>query len=127
MNKAKAPSQRQLRVGEQIRHIVSEVMQRGLFHKDGLLSANHITVSEVRTSPDLKNATAYVIGHGDKNMDSILKALNEESHIFQKEINRQSNLKFTPKIRFVVDHSFEQAQRIEDILKEVSLPPDQED
>lgn len=118
------PSQRQLRVGEQIKHIVAETLQRGHFHDEALLSAGNITVTEVRISPDLKNATAYVMTLGGGDMNDILPALNESTQTFQKEINRQSNLKFTPRIRFVADNSFEQAERIESILRDLDIPED---
>lgn len=124
---SKGPSQRQLRVGEQIRHIVADVMQRGHFHEETLMDAGKITVTEVRTSPDLKNATAYVLFLGGDVNKSVLDALNAEHHVFQKEINRQSNLKFTPRIRFVRDESFEEAQRIESLLREVHIPEDTDD
>lgn len=112
------PSQRQLRVGEQLRHLIAEVLQRGHFHDEMLFkSAQNITVSEVRVSPDLKNATAYVMTLGGKDMSAILPALNECAPYFQKEIGRSLQLRFTPKIRFAVDNSFENADRIERLLK----------
>lgn len=110
------PSQRQLRVGEQIRHIIAETLQRGHFH-DNALFDHSVTVTEVRVTPDLKNARAYVMSLGGDNMDDILPALNDEARTFQKEINRQTNLKFTPRVMFVTDDSFEEANRIEDILR----------
>ena len=118
------PSQRQLRVGEQIKHIVAETMRRGHFHSAVLLNAGMITVTEVRVSPDLKNATAYVMSLGGAGMGEIIPALNESAHIFQKEINRQANLKFTPRIKFVLDESFEQAKRIDDLLRDIHIPAD---
>ena len=123
---SKGPSQRQLRVGEQIRHIVADTMARGHFHVESLLNAGNITVSEVRVSPDLKNATAYVMSLGGENMEEILPALNDEAPTFQKEINRQSNLKFTPRIRFVMDESFDNVSAIDNILKEIDLPQNDE-
>ncbi len=119
------PSQRQLRVGEQLRHIVAECLQRGHFHHEILLSAKGITVTEVRCSPDLRNATAYVMSLGGSNMDEILPALNDEARYFQKEINRNSNLKFTPRLRFKADESFDEAQRIDQLLKSVHIPEDE--
>lgn len=113
------PSQRQRRVGEQIRHIIADTLQRGHFHDEILLNAANITVTEVRPSPDLKQATAYVMALGGKDMDSILPALNNNAAVFQKEINRQSNLKFTPKIRFKMDKTFGEAARIEELLREI--------
>ena len=121
--RAQGPSQRQLRVGEQIRHIVAATMARGHFHGESLLDAGKVTVTEVRVSPDLKNATAYVMALGGEDMEAILPALNHEHAVFQKEINRQSNLKFTPRIRFVMDESFDNVSVIDNILREV-LPAD---
>ncbi len=114
------PSQRQLRVGEQIRHIMSETLQRGHFYSAPLISAsNNISVTEVRPSPDLKQATAYVISLNGEDMDSLLPALNHDASVFQKEINDKANLKFTPKIRFKIDTSFEKAQRLDEILSNI--------
>ncbi len=121
MSRGAEPSQRQLRVGEQLRHAISETLQRGNFHDELLInSAHEVTVSEVRASPDLKKATVYVISLGGKDMESLLPALNESAAYFQKEIGNKLDLRFTPRIHFVVDHSFEEAQRIEKILD--SLP-----
>lgn len=114
---SREPSQRQLRVGEQLRHIIAETMQRGHFHDAILMDAGKITVTEVRVSPDLKNARAYIMPLGGNDMDVILPALNAETHVFQKEINRQSSLKFTPKIHFVGDESFDEADKIEALLR----------
>lgn len=122
-NQGKGPSQRQLRVGEQIRHIVADTLQRGHFNHESLLNSS-ITVSEVRISPDLKNASAYIMplggmGSDGVDIDGILDALNNEKNIFQKEIGRQSNLKFTPRLDFRKDKSFETAGRIEELIHEI--------
>lgn len=122
------PSQRQLRVGEQIRHIISDTLRRGHFNSTILLDkADTITVSEVRPSPDLRHARAYVMSLGGLNIDEILPALNEETHIFQKAIARAANLKFTPRVRFVVDDSFANAEHIENLLRGVHIPADEEE
>lgn len=114
------PSQRQLRVGEQLRHIIAETMARGHFRDEILIDkASIVTVTEVRPAPDLKQATAYVIALGGENMDKILPALNEEAFLFQKDINAKSNLKFTPKIRFKHDVSFDKAQKLDQILSTI--------
>ena len=89
---SKEPTQRQLRVGEQLKQIIAQTMLRGHFSHRDLLDASQVTVSEVRVSPDLKNATAYVMTLGGANIDTILPALNDEAHTFQKEINRQSEM-----------------------------------
>jgi ribosome-binding factor A len=118
-SKSAGPSQRQLRVGEQMRHIIAETMQRGHFNSDALAQAGRLTITEVRVSPDLKIARAYVMALGGDDLAGILPALNDQAHMFQKEINRQAQLKFTPKIRFVADESFESANRIDEILREL--------
>lgn len=120
------PSQRQLRVGEQIRHMIVETLQFGTFHDERLMDdAMGVTVSEVRCSPDLKNATAYVMTLGGKNLEETLEALNDAAPFFQKEINRKATLKFTPRVTFKRDKSFDEAQKIESIIK--NLPPAADD
>lgn len=119
------PSQRQLRVGEQLRHIISETLHRGHFQHELLLdAAATVTVSEVRASPDLKHARVYVMALGGMEMDKILPALNEVSHVFQREIARQAKLKFTPRVKFVADDSFANAAHIENLLRGVYIPSD---
>jgi ribosome-binding factor A len=115
-NSINQPSQRQLRVGEQIKEVIAQALLRGHFHHEALLESSTITVTEVRVSPDLKHATAYVISLGGKNMDDILPALNEEAHSFQKEINRQTDLKFTPRLQFRLDDTFDKVTRLESIM-----------
>lgn len=111
------PSQRMLRVGEQIKHVLAESLARGHFYDPLLMDhAATITVTEVRVSPDLKHATAYCISLGGQLMDQLLPALNEEAFNFQKEINRQTQLKFTPKLQFRKDETFDKAQRLEGII-----------
>ncbi len=114
------PSQRMRRVGEQIRHIISETLQRGHFDDELLMNrSNTIIVSEVRPSPDLKHARAYVMSLNGDALDDLIPALNNQAHIFQKDINSNSNLKFTPRVKFVTDNSFDEAQHIENILRDV--------
>lgn len=126
-NQQNGPSQRQLRVGEQIRHIISETMQRGHFHDELLINASAaVTVTEVRPSPDLKHATAYVISLGGEDMEAILPALNESASVFQKDINTKSNLKFTPRVRFKLDTSYENVQKLDEILSNITYS-DQDD
>lgn len=112
----KGPSQRQLRVAEQIRHIIGATMLRGHFKDPVLMDAGKVTVTEVRVSPDLKHATAYVVALGGEDMTNILPALNDSAAVFQKDIGRQAELKFTPKVSFRMDDSFDNAQRLENIL-----------
>lgn len=122
---ASEPSQRQLRVGEQLRHLISETLRRGHFGHEVLLNcSNQITVSQVRPSPDLKHARVYVSAIGDMDIAQILPVLNEEAHVFQRVIGTSSNLKFTPRVRFVIDESIAHAQRIEDLLRGIKIPED---
>lgn len=123
---AKGPSQRQLRVGEQLRHIIAETMARGHFQNEALLDA-HVTVAEVRVTPDLKQAKVFVMSLGGQDMDAILPALNDEANVFQKDIGSQLNMKFTPKVRFLRDESFDEAQKIDEILRSVHIPDDDTD
>ncbi len=119
-NPHKGPSQRQLRVGEQFRHIIAESMAKGHFHDEILLNvASQLTVTEVVPTPDLRQATAYVISLGGANMDALLPALNNNANVFQRDINASSTLKFTPKIRFKEDTSFEKAQKLDELLNTI--------
>lgn len=112
------PSQRQLRVGEQIKHILAQSMSRGDFYHENV-DASRITVTEVRASPDLRNATAFIIvAEGDT--AEAVRALNDQRGQFQKDIAAQSTTKFTPKIIFKEDHAFANAGRIEDLLSGIT-------
>lgn len=126
-NQQNGPSQRQLRVGEQIRHIMAETLLRGHFRDITLIDhAANITVTEVRPSPDLKQATAFVITLGGKDMEITLRALNNDAPIFQKDINEKANLKFTPKVRFKEDTSFESVQKLDSILCNIEYSDQEE-
>jgi ribosome-binding factor A len=112
------PSQRQLRVGEQVRHAIIEVLRKGKFNDPALLDAAYtVTVSEVRVSPDLKNATAFAMTLGGARMDEVLPALNDAAGYIQRELGRKLELKFTPEIKFVTDNSFDEAEKINSLLK----------
>lgn len=119
------PSQRQLRVGEQLRHIIAETLQRGNFDDPGLFdNAGQITIAEVRVSPDMKHATAYTSLITTQDIAPVLAALNESAHTFQQDINKKIKMKFTPKVRFVIDDRFDKAGRIEDILRNIPKSSD---
>lgn len=109
------PTQRQLRVGELIRHALAEMLARGDIHDDVL--ANHvITVPEVRLSPDLKLATAYIMPLGGEDVAPVLKALDSHKRYIRGEIAHRVNLKYAPDIRFRQDESFAEAARIDALL-----------
>lgn len=112
------PSQRQLRVGEQLRHIIAETLQRGNFDDPSLFDkAGQITIAEVRVSPDMKHATAYVSMISTQDIAPVLEVLNACAYTFQQDINQKIKMKFTPKVRFVIDDRFDKAGRIEQILR----------
>lgn len=111
----KGPSQRQLRVGETIRHALAELLVRGEIHDDTIAS-HVITVTEVRMSPDLKLATAYIMPLGGADLKSVLAALEKNRKFIRSEVAHAVNLKFAPDIRFREDETFEEAMRIERLL-----------
>jgi ribosome-binding factor A len=110
------PSQRQQRVAELIRHALAEVLSRGDL-QDGVLTKNVITIPEVRMSPDLKLATAYIMPLGGKDEEAVLKALDKNKKILRQEVARRVNLKFAPDLRFLRDESFDEAARIDALLR----------
>ncbi|WP_073973327.1 30S ribosome-binding factor RbfA [Erythrobacter donghaensis] len=123
---AEQQSVRVLKVGERVRHILSELLARGEVHDD-VVSASHIAVTEVRMSPDLRNATAYVkplLGAGD---DDIVHALRQNTAFLQREVAQRLGLKFAPKLRFRKDESFAEADRIEALLRDPKVARDLED
>ena len=110
------PSQRALRVGELIRHALSDMLTRGDVH-DPVLEGHLITVPEVRMSPDLKLATIYVMPLGGKDVKEVIEALDRNKRYLRGEIAHRVNLKFAPEIRFRVDERFDEAERIEKLLR----------
>lgn len=112
--------QRQLRVGEEIRHVLSGALQRGGFDDPALENPSLITVTQVQIAPDLKNATVFVMPLGGRNLPETLEALNAQAYYFQREIAHQMKIKFTPKLRFKADDTFGEAAKIERILKQIN-------
>ena len=110
------PSQRQLRVGELIRHALAEMLSRGDIH-DPTIEAHMITVPEVRMTADLRLATIYVMPLGGKDEKEVVAALERNKKFLRGEIAHRVNLKFAPDIRFRVDERFDEAERIEKILR----------
>jgi ribosome-binding factor A len=109
-------SQRQLRVGELIRHELADMLSRGDIH-DAVVEAHMITVPEVRMSPDLRLATIYVMPLGGRDEEEVLTALDRNKKYVRGEIARRVNLKFAPEIRFRIDERFDEAERIEKLLR----------
>ena len=109
-------SQRQLRVGELIKQSLGQIFLRDEA-KVPLLETKNITVTEVRMSPDLKNARAYVIPLGGKNTEKAVDTLTEFSHLIRKALSKKVDMKFLPKVSFVSDKSFDYAEKIEKLIK----------
>lgn len=108
-------TQRQLKVGEEIRHLVSAILHRGSFY-DPDLEGVSVTVSEVSISPDFANARVYVMPLGGQNADIVLDALGRISHAIQHDLARQLTTRRTPRLRFVLDDSFDNASRLGDLI-----------
>ena len=110
-------SQRQLRVGEMIKQSLGQIFLRGEA-KVPNLETNNITVTEVRMTPDLKNARVYVIPLGGKETEKTVNVLTEFSYLVRKALSKKISTKFLPRISFVSDKSFDYAEKIEKLIKE---------
>ncbi|RJT38743.1 30S ribosome-binding factor RbfA [Mesorhizobium waimense] len=118
------PSQRMLRVGEQVRHALSETLQRGEII-DPLIENAVVSVSEVRMSPDLKIATAFVSPLGVKNTDAVVEALNKHAKFVRGRVSGAlRQMKYMPEFRFRLDTSFDNFARINDLLKSPEVARD---
>jgi len=113
---AKGPTQRSLRAGEVVRHALAEILARGEIH-DPVIAGHLITVPEVRMSADLRMATLYIVPLGGQDAAVVLAALERNKRYLRGEIARRVNLKFAPDIRFRIDQRFEEAERIERLLR----------
>lgn len=111
----KPPSQRQLRVGELVRHALSNALARGET-RDPALDGVVITVPEVRMSPDLKIATVYVMPLGGGDREGLVKALARDAKLLRREIAGRVSLKYMPELRFRMDETFDEAARIDRLL-----------
>ena len=121
----KAPSQRQLRVGELVRHALAEIIQRGEVH-DPALEEAVVTVPEVRMSPDLRLATAYVMPLSGKGATEIVAALERNKRYLRGEVAHRVDLRYAPDLRFRLDTSFEEGQRVDALLRSPSVRRDTE-
>ena len=116
-------SVRLLRVGEQVRHILSELLARGDVHDD-VLTSHNVSVTEVRMSPDLRHATVFIkplLGAGEA---KVLKALKTNTAFFQKEVASRVQMKYAAKLKFLADGSFDEAQHIEGLLSAPKVAQD---
>lgn len=125
-NKSTGPTQRSLRVGELVRHALAAMFARGDVEDDALRGAV-ITVPEVRMSPDLKIANAYIMPLGGKHAAEIVAALNRNAKYIRGRVAPQINMKFSPEMRFHVDATFEEAGRIDNLLRSEKVRRDLDD
>jgi len=117
------PSVRLLRVGEQMRHVLAEILQRGDVHDD-VLASHVVSVTEVRMSPDLKHAMVYVKPLLGRDEEAVLKALRTNTAYLQREVARRVKLKFAAKLRFIGDESFEEGSHIDTLLRSPGVARD---
>jgi ribosome-binding factor A len=112
-----------LRVGEQVRHILSEILMRGDVHDD-VLAAHMVSVTEVRMSPDLRHATAFIKPLLGKDEAAVLKALRTNTAYLQREVARRTTLKYAAKIKFLADDSFDEGSHIDKLLRDPKVAQD---
>jgi len=117
------PSQRQLRVGEMLRHALSDILRRGDI-RDPDLAGVSVTITQVKPSGDMRHATVYCEPLGGRDADKIIAALNRNKAYLRGEMGHAIALKFTPELRFVEDKSFAEAEKIENILKSPRVQQD---
>ena len=113
---SKAPSQRQLRVGEELRHLLAWILERGEINDPGMAGVV-VTVTEVRVSPDLRNATAYIMPLGGVNIPTVLEAINRAAPFLRRLLGRKIKLRRLPNLYFEADQSFKEAEHIDNLLK----------
>ena len=116
-------SVRLLKVGEQVRHVLSELLLRQEVHDD-VLTAHSVSVTEVRMSPDLRHATVFVKPLLGKDEEVVLKALRTNIAFFQREVAKKLKLRFAAKLKFLGDESFDEAARIEALLRDPKVARD---
>ena len=116
-------SVRLLRVGEQIRHVLSEVLARGNV-QDDVLASHLVTVTEVRVSPDLRHATVFVVPMGGSDETEVLGALRRNGRYLKGEVGHRIRMKYTPNLVFRVDHSFAEASKIDSLLRDPRVAQD---
>ena len=119
----KGPSVRTLRVGEQVRHALSDVLMRGEVH-DPVLASHMVSVTEVRMSPDLRHATAFVKPLLGRDEDEVLKALRTNTAFLQREVASSVKLRFAPKLKFIADESFDEGSHVDRLLRDPKVARD---
>ncbi len=119
-------SVRLLRVGEQVRHVLSELLARGTVH-DEVLTSHSVSITEVRMSPDLRHATVFIKPLLGANEEAVLKALRTNTAFFQKEVASRIQMKYAAKLKFLADDSFDEASHIEKLLAQPKVQQDLSD
>ncbi|WP_375397424.1 30S ribosome-binding factor RbfA [uncultured Sphingomonas sp.] len=119
-------SVRLLRVGEQVRHVLSEILQRGDVH-DETLARHMVSVTEVRMSPDLRHATAFVKPLLGKDEEAVLKALRTNTAYIQREVAHRVKMKYAAKLKFLADESFDEGSHIDALLRQPDVARDLEE
>jgi ribosome-binding factor A len=123
---ARAPSQRQLKVGELVRHALAEIFSRGEV-LDEVVERHSLTVPEVRMSPDLKVATCYVMPLGGGEAGAVVKHLEQHKRFLRGEVAKRVSLRYMPELRFREDTSFEASSRIDELLASPKVARDLDD
>ncbi|MBY8822018.1 30S ribosome-binding factor RbfA [Sphingomonas colocasiae] len=116
-------SVRVLRVGEQVRHVLSEILTRGEVHDD-VLASHPVSVTEVRMSPDLRHATVFVKPLLGRDEEAVLKALRTNTAYFQREVARRVKMKYAAKLKFLADESFDEGTHIDRLLRDPKVARD---
>ncbi|WP_106640837.1 30S ribosome-binding factor RbfA [Allosphingosinicella vermicomposti] len=116
-------SVRLLRVGEQVRHALSDILMRGDVHDD-VLASTHVSVTEVRMSPDLRHATVFVKPLLGKDEDKVLKALRTNTAYLQSEVAKRVNMKYAARLKFLADESFDEGSHIDSLLRSPTVARD---
>jgi ribosome-binding factor A len=122
----RAPGQRQLRVGEEIRHLLADLLERGNMRDPDLREAS-ITVTSVDVSPDLRNATAFIIPLGGQDEARLLSAMRRAAPWFRARVGEKAGLRHAPEIRFQLDTTFDEADKIDSLLRRPDVARDIED
>lgn len=123
--KSEGPSVRVLRVGEQVRHVLSEILARGDVHDD-VLAKHPVSVTEVRMSPDLRHATVFVKPLLGRDEEAVIKALRTNTAYLQREVAHHVRMKYAAKLKFLPDESFDEASHIEKLLRDPRVARDLE-
>jgi ribosome-binding factor A len=118
-----APSVRTLRVGEQVRHVLSEILQRGDVH-DAVLASHLVSITEVRMSPDLRHATVFVKSLLGQDEAAVLKALRTNTAYLQKTVASKVRQKYAAKLKFLADESFDEGSHIDKLLRDPKVAQD---